>query len=56
MTDFLNGALTMGMCVVMLFFLRSWRETKDSLFLDPLRRARTHSLHPARQREGPADI
>jgi hypothetical protein len=33
MTQFLNGALMMGMCVVMLFFLRSWRETKDALFL-----------------------
>jgi hypothetical protein len=30
---FLNGALTMGLVVAALFFLRFWRRTRDQLFL-----------------------
>ena len=31
--DFLAGAITMGFIVAGLFFLRFWRDTRDSLFL-----------------------
>ena len=31
--DFLSGAITLGFLVASLFFLRSWRRTRDSLFL-----------------------
>jgi len=30
---FLSGAVTMGFAVITLFFVRFWRETRDSLFL-----------------------
>lgn len=30
---FLSGAVTMGFAVIALFFVRFWRETRDSLFL-----------------------
>ncbi len=29
---FLSGSVTLGFCVAMLFFLRFWRKTGDSLF------------------------
>jgi hypothetical protein len=32
MTDFLNGANTMGAAVAALFFARFWRQTGDRLF------------------------
>jgi hypothetical protein len=33
MTDFVAGLITMGFVVAVLFFLRFWRRTHDSLFL-----------------------
>jgi hypothetical protein len=33
MTDFVAGLITMGFVVAVLFFLRFWRRTRDSLFL-----------------------
>lgn len=33
LTPFLSGAVTMGFAVAALFFLRFWRDTRDSLFL-----------------------
>lgn len=31
--DFLSGAITMGFAVAGLFFLRSWKQTGDTLFV-----------------------
>jgi hypothetical protein len=31
--DFLSGAITMGFALAALFFLRFWRDTRDSLFV-----------------------
>jgi uncharacterized membrane protein HdeD (DUF308 family) len=33
MTQFLSGAITMGFAIAGLFFLRFWKDTRDSLFL-----------------------
>lgn len=33
LTQFLSGAITMGFAVAGLFFLRFWKDTRDSLFL-----------------------
>jgi hypothetical protein len=33
MSDFLSGAIMMGSAAIGLFFLRSWRWTRDRLFL-----------------------
>jgi hypothetical protein len=33
LADFLSGAITMGFVVAGLFFLRSWKRTRDTLFI-----------------------